>query len=74
MCFATHRDDGHIVAILHGRLTFLHERDSSFSIMAYSNYWKVTPHLASLNDIYVNICTFQIGAVQTVVHALDRAR
>ena len=33
--------------------------------MAYSKYWKVTQQFAPLNDLHANICTFQIGAVQT---------
>ena len=33
--------------------------------MAYSKYWKVIQQFAPLNDLHANICTFQIGAVQT---------
>ena len=43
----------------------LFERNSSFSVMACSNYWEMTQQFVLLNGLYVNICTFQISAVSS---------
>ena len=59
----THRNDRSYSSDS-GRSTFF-ERNSLFSVMAYSKFWKVIPQFVPLKGLHAKIFTFRVGAMQT---------